>query len=94
MKFNNKTIDSLAIKYLSAINDISDERNNDDGFWIYLKEPYFNRESEGRIIHEETIKDCIRILKEVVNNPITLEEYNIERATNARRYAQRHFEES
>lgn len=75
VKFGNKAIDSLAPKYLDAIAEISDERENGDGWWIYLKEPFFNAESETKIIHEHRLSDCISILKSCVNHPITKEEY-------------------
>ena len=66
--FNNKNIDSLALKYLAAIKEFSDERDNGNGYWIYLKEPYFNPEMECRIIHEQQIRKVISILKDCVNN--------------------------
>lgn len=75
MSFGNKTIDSLAPKYLAAIADISDERNNSDGWWIYLKEPFFNPQLECRTIHEQTLKACIDQLKTCVNKPVTKEQY-------------------
>lgn len=65
--FDNKTINRLAPKYLEAVESVSDERSNGDGWWIYLKAPWFNSEMECRIIHEQTLKDCISILKEIVN---------------------------
>ncbi|MES2396592.1 MAG: hypothetical protein V4549_11340, partial [Bacteroidota bacterium] len=43
------------------------ERNNGDGWWIYLEPPFFNSEMESRIIHEQKLSDCIKILKGVVN---------------------------
>jgi hypothetical protein len=75
MTFGNKTIDRLAPKYLDAISEVSDERNNGDGWWIYLKEPFFNAELECNIIHEQVLSDCIKQLKNCVNHPITKEEY-------------------
>lgn len=75
MKFGNKTIDSLSPKYLAAIDSISDERSNGDGWWIYLKEPFFNPQLECRTIHEQKLSDAINILKHCVNNPITKEQY-------------------
>lgn len=71
----NKTLDRLAPKYLAAISEVSDERNNGDGWWIYLKEPYFNTVLECRIIHEQTLSDCIEQLKHLVNHPMTKEDY-------------------
>lgn len=75
MSFGNKTIDRLAPKYQNAIAEISDERNNGDGWWIYLNEPFFNPELECRIIHEQLLSDCIEQLKSCVNKPVTKEQY-------------------
>jgi len=73
--FGNKTVDSLAPKYHAAIDFITDERNNGDGWWIYLKEPYFNTNLECAIIHEQTLTECIQQLRDCVNNPVTKEQY-------------------
>lgn len=73
--FGNKTIDRLAPKYLAAIDYVSDERNNGDGWWVYLIEPFFNTNLECRTIHEQTLAKCIDQLKECVNKPVTKEEY-------------------
>jgi hypothetical protein len=75
MNFRIKSLNNLAPKYKAAIEDISDERDLGDGFWIYLKPPFFNPQKECRIIHEETISECLAILKSCVNNPMTEEEY-------------------
>lgn len=71
----NKTIKSLAKKYQDAVADVSNETGNGDGWWIYLQEPHFNPQLECSIIHEDTLTECIKILKDVVNNPVTKEEY-------------------
>ncbi len=63
-----KMIDNLPEKYRNAINEFSDERSNGDGFWIYLKPPFYNSEMECRIIHEQKLSDCIKILKGIVNS--------------------------
>ncbi len=65
--FGVKTIDKLPAKYLNAIEEISNETANGDGWWIYLKPPYINTELECRIIHEQTLAECISILKDCVN---------------------------
>ncbi len=70
-KFVSATVNNLPSKYKAAILDVSDERNNGDGWWIYLKPPYFNNEMECRIIHEQQLSSCISILKSIVNNNIT-----------------------
>jgi hypothetical protein len=73
--FGIKSIDNLAIKYRNAIDSISDERNSGDGYWIYLKEPFFNTHLECATIHEHNLNDCIEQLKICVNKPITKEQY-------------------
>ncbi len=67
----SKTVGNLPNKYTDAILDFLDERNNGDGWWIYLKPPYYNNELECRIIHEQHIVSCISILKSIVDNKIT-----------------------
>lgn len=48
-------------KYKSRIEDISDERGNRDGIWVYLKGW---ETSEGmETIHEDTVRACIEKLK-------------------------------
>lgn len=73
--FGNPTIDSLAPKYKAAIDSISDERGNGDGWWIYLKPPFFNPQLECQTIHEQKLATAISILKECVNKPVTKEQY-------------------
>lgn len=70
-----KTLSNLPQKYIDAIADFSDERNNGDGYWIYLKEPFFNPQLECRTIHEQKLSAAISILKGCVDKPITREEY-------------------
>lgn len=70
-----KSIKNLAPKYKAAINEVSDERNNGDGWWIYLNPPYFNTNLECAIIHEQSLLDCIQQLKVCVNKPVTKEQY-------------------
>lgn len=67
---DNATLKSLAKKYRDAIADYSDERSNGDGWWIYLKEPFFNDQMECRTIHEQKLGDCIKELKRIVDNNI------------------------
>lgn len=74
-QFWPKTVNNLSAKYLAAIEDLSDERNNDDGWWIYLKEPFFNTVLECRTIHEQKLSSCISQLKVAVDHPMTKEEY-------------------
>ena len=48
---------------------VSDERSSNDGYWIYLKEPYYCQSMELPSIHEYTLKECSEMFKDVVKNP-------------------------
>jgi hypothetical protein len=56
-------------KFAHLIAEISDERGNGDGIWVYLKKPYadfyFDSYSPTRQIHEQSIKEVISRLKSV-----------------------------
>ena len=67
MKTGNKTLDNLPEKHRKKIESISDERNNGDGWWLYLNKEYadldFDPRSNCRTIHEQTLRECISRLK-------------------------------
>lgn len=69
------SINNLPEKYKIAIDSVSDERNNGDGWWILLNEPFFNTQLECRTIHESRLSTCIKILKGCVDNPVTKAQY-------------------
>ena len=49
--------------------DVSDERQDSHGIWIYLKRPYYNPVTETSHIHEDSVKDCLYILNnEIIEN--------------------------
>jgi hypothetical protein len=48
------------------VESISIETSSGDGYWIYLKEPYYCDLMELSTIHEYTIKECC----EVFNNNV------------------------
>lgn len=58
---------SLPTKHKEKISSVSDERNNGDGWWIYLKPEYadldFDPSWNCRSIHEATLSACIKRLK-------------------------------
>jgi hypothetical protein len=76
MKTGIKTIDNLAQKHLDKIDEVSDERGNGDGIWIYLKPEYANFEFDPlapmRLIHEQTVLEVVEELKYA--RKITLDE--------------------
>jgi len=53
---------------------ISDERRDNGGIWVYLKEGWYNAEQSGPAdrlhqIHEDTVRECCDILKYVEQEP-------------------------
>lgn len=46
------------------VSEISDERSTDDGYWVYLR-PGFNWDGI-RTVHEYTVADLRRAMREVV----------------------------
>ena len=50
-------------KYADIISDVSDERENGDGYWIYLKSGLINDLHDVHMVHEDTLKECAEILK-------------------------------
>lgn len=56
--------------YETIIEEISDERNNGDGIWIYLKKEWadfgFDPLHPTRQIHEQTIKEILPRLRKSV----------------------------
>lgn len=65
-----KTLSKLPKKHATKIASVSDERNNGDGWWIYLKPEYadldFDPHWDCRTIHEQTLSACIKRLKSSV----------------------------
>lgn len=57
---NVNTLPKCLRKHADKINDISDERNDDDGYWVYLKNGWFNEFSETHMIHEDTPSECAK----------------------------------
>lgn len=47
---------------------VSDERSSNNGYWIYLKEPYFCNDMDLPSIHEYSIKECSEVFKSVSIN--------------------------
>lgn len=54
-------------KYEHLIDEISDERGNGDGIWVYLKKPFadfnFDPWSPTRQIHEQTVREILERFK-------------------------------
>ena len=56
-------------KYADKIDEVGNE--GDDGYWIYCRAGFINAPMEVHCIHEHTVQDCIRQLKDIV--PCTIE---------------------
>ena len=56
----SKTLQRLAKQHPDKIESISIETDTGDGYWLYLKHPYWNPDLETSFIHEWTVKDCLR----------------------------------
>ena len=50
------------------VSEVSVETDSGDGYWIYLKEPYFCDSMELPSIHEYSIKECSMRFDDVVVN--------------------------
>jgi len=45
------------------IDEIWDERGDDNGYWIYFKPGWINDMTETHCIHEDTVKECFKHLR-------------------------------
>ena len=45
------------------VQDISDEREYGDGIWVYLKDGFINGNTDTASIHEDTVAECLALLK-------------------------------
>jgi hypothetical protein len=43
--------------------DVSDERGYGDGIWVYLKDGFINSNTDTCAIHEDTVAECLALLK-------------------------------
>lgn len=55
-------------KYANLIADVSDERQNGDGFWVYLISGRVNTLHEVHFVHEDTPQECAKLFKLFVDN--------------------------
>lgn len=49
-----------------AVEDVSDERRQGDGIWLYLKTGWFNANLQCTVVHEPTWSACEDELKRYV----------------------------
>lgn len=45
------------------VSSISDERGYGDGIWVYLKDGFINANTDTASIHEDTVAECLALLK-------------------------------
>ena len=45
------------------VSSISDERCYGDGIWVYLKDGFINANTDTASIHEDTVAECLALLK-------------------------------
>jgi hypothetical protein len=58
-------IPSTLKRYADKIQCVDDDRNNQNGWWVHLKNGWINPQSETHMIHEDTLKQCLAQLREV-----------------------------
>jgi len=57
------------IKADERVESVSDERDCDSGYWVYLRRPYVDAGRESTCIHEDTVAECCYILNyDIVHN--------------------------
>jgi hypothetical protein len=54
-----------SIRRHPLVRDISDERANGDGFWIYLKNGWVCSNSECNAVSEDTLEEAVACLRRV-----------------------------
>ena len=59
------TLPKALHRFAHMIDDFEDQRGLQNGYWVHLKAGFFNAPSETHIIHKDTIKDCVSLLREV-----------------------------
>ncbi len=52
-------------KFAHLIKEVSDERDTDDGYWVYFVAGYWSPEDETHCIHENTPAECAAKMKSV-----------------------------
>jgi hypothetical protein len=53
-------------KYADKIAEVSDERGDDDGYWVYLVKGWRDDEGETHCIHEDNPRECALRMKNIV----------------------------
>lgn len=61
-----KSLPASIRKWHAVIDDVSDERDNGDGYWVYLKSGWINTMHEVHMVHEDTLGECAEQLRHSV----------------------------
>ena len=60
-KFPVKTLADCAND--TRVKEVSDERNNQDGIWVYMKNGYCNSLDETHCLHEDSVKEIVKAFR-------------------------------
>ena len=60
---NKQDLPASLRKWHAIIDDVSDERSNGDGYWVYLKSGYINTSQDVHLVHEDTLRECAEYLR-------------------------------
>ena len=66
IKMNKSEVPASIRKWHAIIDEIVDERSDDNGYWIYLKSGYVNTMHDVHHIHENTLSECVEQLRDFV----------------------------
>lgn len=56
---NRSELPKSLARWADVIDEISDERGSDEGYWVYLKAGWWSPDDETHCIHEDTIRECV-----------------------------------
>lgn len=56
-------------RHADKIAEVGNE--GDDGYWVYLKDGWWSRDSETSAIHEHTVRECLQALRTIEKDPRT-----------------------
>ncbi len=60
------TIPATLRPWADRIDEVLDERDQDNGWWVYLKTGWWSPNTETHCIHEDTLKECAALLRDDV----------------------------
>ncbi len=49
--------------WADRISEYEDDRANQNGHWVHLKDGWINLFSETHMIHEDTVKECVEQMR-------------------------------